>query len=148
MVCDKKYLLIVFFFSLMSQDCSGFNSLSSSDDIIPYEQIISKMEKYENQNCSSEKERLAIYAMTFLQDGISSGKILKNELDKYTYIFELKIFKDGKVRNVTIQNSDTKGANDKYYIDYLNKLPQCEFWNAYLGNDKDSITTIVIPLRF
>lgn len=151
---NKSYLLIVIFISVLNYlscfglNCSNIKNDNSDDNIISYKQIISKMSKYENRYCSSEKERMAIYAMTFLQEGINSGKILKKELDKYTYIFEFKIYEDGRIMDVVIQNSEPKGSNDIFFIDYLKKLPQCEFWKEYSGKDKDSITVIFVPLRF
>ena len=133
--------------------CSTFHRVEADvvpidNDILSYEQLLNRMRKYENGNCASEKERLTIYAMTFLQDGLHSGKILKEELDKYTYLFEFKVQKDGRIRSVAIQNSNFEGCNDKYFLEYLIKLPQCEFWKDYSGSDKDTITTFVVPLHF
>lgn len=150
----KKILQIgVILFSLNCQSCSGCNCLNKAidipdGDIIPYEQLISKMDKYLTPNCPPGKERLVVYAMVFLQEGINSGKILQKELDKYTYLFELKVSKAGRVIDVSIQNSEIKGANDEYFIEYLKKMPQCKFWEAYDGKDKESLTTIYLPLRF
>lgn len=150
----KKVLqIVVILFSLNCQSCCGCNCSNKAidtpdSDIISYEQLIGKMDKYETPNCPSGKEKLVVYAMVFLQEGINSGKILQKELDKYTYLFELKVSKAGRVIDVSIQNSEIKGANDEYFIEYLKKLPQCKFWEAYDGKDKESLTTIYLPLRF
>lgn len=149
----KKILHIgVILFTLNCQSCSGVSCskiiVTPVNDIISYEQIIGKMDKYITPNCPPGKERLVVYAMVFLQEGISSGKILQKELDKYTYLFEIKVSKAGRVIDVSIQNSEIKGANDEYFIEYLKKMPQCKFWEAYNGKDKESITTIYIPFRF
>lgn len=121
---------------------------TNNKDTITYENIVCKMKKYENKNNSSGKERLVLYTTVFLQEGLNSGKILIKELVRYTYLFECNILMDGRIQSVAIKDTPKSSDNDQYFIDYLMTMPRCKFWKSYNGSDKDSITTIYIPLKF
>lgn len=149
----SNYFIGVILFALSFQSCSASRSSDADNctackDVISYVMLVQKMEKYDSNNSLSGKERLAIYAMTFINEGLNSGKILKKELNKYTYLFELKVREDGRLKSVTIQNPNHEDANEKYFIDYLKCLPRCEFWDDYSGIDKDAVTSIIVPVRF
>ena len=92
---------------------------------------------------SSPIEEMSLYVILYL-----NGLKLKYKLDKFTYLLECYVLEDGSMQNVIIKNSEFKSSNDQCIIDYLMKMPRCEFWDSYSGADKDSITTLLIPLRF
>lgn len=86
--------------------------------------------------------------MTYLRKGLNSGQILQSELNKYTYLFECTVSKDGKMIKVEILNSDKNDINEHYFIHYLANMPQCLFWKMYTGIDKEEFTTFKLPLKF
>lgn len=143
--------LILFLFVV--QSFSLYNSKQSNDSVkvnceVTYEQLLDGMKKYESRYDTLEIGKLYIYLMAYLDEGLKYRRIVKNELDKFTYLLEFHVSEDGNIQNVIIRNSEFEGSNDKYFIEFLMKMPQCEFWKSYSGTDKDSITTILIPLVF
>ena len=109
---------------------------------LTYDSILDEMNDISNRG-SSTIEDMGLYIIIYL-----SGLKLKYELDKFTYLLECYVSEDGSMQNVIIKNSEIEGSNDQCIIDYLMKMPRCEFWNSYSGTDKDSITIINIPLHF
>ena len=138
-------LFVIILLSLKS--CSTYPiSLSKDKDernrVLTYDYILDSMNDISNRD-SSTIEDMALYIIIYL-----SGLKLKYELDKFTYLLECHVSEDGSMQNVIIKNSEIKGSNDQCIIDYLMKMPRCEFWDTYSGTDKDSITIINIPLHF
>ena len=109
---------------------------------LTYDSILDEMNDISNRSSSTEED-MALYIIIYLR-----GLKLKYELDKFTYLLECYVSDDGSMQNVIIKNSEIEGSNDQCIIDYLMKMPRCEFWNSYSGTDKDSITIINIPLHF
>ncbi len=109
---------------------------------LTYDSILDEMNDISNRS-SSTIEDMGLYIIIYLR-----GLKLKYELDKFTYLLECYVSEDGSMQNVIIKNSEIEGSNDQCIIDYLMKMPRCEFWNSYSGTDKDSITIINIPLHF
>lgn len=109
---------------------------------LTYDSILDEMNDISNRGSSTEED-MALYIIIYLR-----GLKLKYELDKFTYLLECYVSEDGSMQNVIIKNSEIEGSNDQCIIDYLMKMPRCEFWNSYSGTDKDSITIINIPLHF
>ena len=138
----------VFLFDILVS-CSTYKISSKNEnnkDIITYDSILKRMTKYEDKKYST-KEMLLLYVRTYLFEGLNSGVILKNEIYNYTYLFECVVTEDGKMQNVSIKNSSHEDSNGKCFIEYLMKMPKCEFWNSYTGSDKERTTAFVIPLH-
>jgi len=144
-------IIFIFFVSatfLYSCSPKSTDLISNKDRGYPaYDQLINKINVYGNQ-IVSEKEKLSIYVMFYLQEGLNSGAIIKAPLTKYTYLIDCHISEIGKIESVSILNSENKDDNEKNLIKYLKQMPQCTFWKLYSGADKEATTSVIIPLRF
>ena len=139
--------MMLLFAALGSCSTYSFSSTNESNkDILTYDSILNRMTKFEDKTYSA-KEKLLLYVRTFLIEGLNSNLILRDEINTYTYLFECVITEDGRMQNVVIKDSNPEDSNGKYFIEYLMKIPKCEFWDSYSGIDKEQTIKVLIPLH-
>ena len=114
---------------------------------ITYDSIMadmSSLESYFYKHFEDEYIRLQQKLVYYLSTYMHYTRF-PNELDKYTFVFEFSITKDGNMQSARLINTSFESANDQYLIDYFMKMPQCKFWEQYTGPEKEDLFTF--PLR-